>query len=135
MNFRGMIFIYAAIIAVVFGCSWFQSQPTAPVDEPPIQLNESELTAACVLSCMVFEFTSCQAMDRAVVFGQVLEATQEAIETVTETVDNLTDAQIHCTAKCLTLADSLAQMANPEELPFECLAEADDCEVVNGCFE
>ena len=136
MNFRGIIFIYAAIVAAVLGCSWFQNQPTAPSDAPPIQIEDDKLMAACVITCMAFEFTTCgQTMQRSLPIGQILEATQDVVETVTETVENLSAAQADCTAKCITLADSLAHMDTPDELPFECLADAEDCEAVDGCFE
>ena len=133
MKFREMVFI--TFCAAWIGCSWFQNQPTAPTDDSNL-IDEDKLMAACIGTCMVFEFTACgQAMQRSLPIGQMLEATQEVVETVTETVEGLTEAQAGCTAKCITLADSLAHMDTPEELPFECLAEADDCEAVDGCFE
>ena len=113
-------------------CGCAGGQDPQPVTQENI---EDKLMKACGAACMAYEFTDCgQTMQRNLNVGEMLTAGQEVVETVIEVVEELTEAQAVCAAKCLTLADSLAHNATPEELPFGCLANVKSCEAVDECF-
>jgi hypothetical protein len=138
--------IRAAMALIVIGagmyltsCAPFQTQTTtAPNDAPSV--DEDQIMTGCVAACTVFEFTVCsQAMQRSLGFGEMLTAAEEVVQEALSAYEELTAAQADCTAKCLTLADSLAHRDPPEELPLECLLglashSGDICDAVDECF-
>ena len=136
-----MALIVIGAFIYLTSCAPFQTQATtAPNDATSLPVDEDQLMTGCVSACTVFEFTSCgQAMQRSMGFGQMLTAAEEVVQEILEAYEDLTEAQADCTAKCLTLADFIANRDPPEELPLQCLSGLDDysgdiCDAVDECF-